>query len=305
MGMYLHFKMLETENDRKMDGGELGVERKVYTRELIARYAHHLALNWNMGEETTLQTQQIRDWSRYIRAIDPYGHHIVIHTYPGQYERVYGPLLGEDTLTGLSIQTSRPDFSHVHGVVKEWVRRSAEVGKPWVVACDEPGDAQHALVPDDEDPTRDNARKNALWGNIMAGGAGVEWYFGYQHPHSDLTCQDWRTRDKMWDQCRYALEFFKKHEIPFWEMKCEDELTENTDDYVLCKPGEVYLVYLKHGGKVELNVTAGNFTYGWFNPRTGDGLAGLLRTGSASAAQKIEVAAPDTNDWLLVVRGSG
>ena len=63
----------------------------------------------------------------------------------------------------------------------------------------------------DETATRDNARKNALWGNIMAGGAGVEWYFGYKHPHSDLTCQDYRTRQKMWTQCRYALEFFQNN----------------------------------------------------------------------------------------------
>jgi len=151
----------------------------------------------------------------------------------------------------------------------------------------------------------DNARKNGLWGNIMAGGAGVEWYFGYQHPHSDLTCQDFRTREKVWTQCRYALEFFKTYEIPFWEMKCEDDLTENTDDYVLCKPGEVYLVYLKHGGKVRLDVTAGRFSYGWFNPRTGDGLDGLLGIGSTNAGRKVEVATPDRNDWLLVVRGEG
>ena len=34
----------------------------------------------------------------------------------------------------------------------------------------------------------------------MAGGAGIEWYFGYKHPHSDLTCQDYRVREKMWQQ---------------------------------------------------------------------------------------------------------
>jgi len=57
----------------------------------------------------------------------------------------------------------------------------------------------------------------------------------------------------MWNQCRYALEFFRKYEPPFWDIKCEDELTANTDDYVLCKPSQIYLVYLKHGGKVQLN----------------------------------------------------
>jgi len=303
LGMYLHFKTMETENELLLDKGDLGPQRKLYYRELIARFGHHLALNWNLGEEiNNATTEQKISWANYFWTQDPYQHHIVIHNGGDPH---YDMLGDASALTGFSLQTSRPDFSQVHSRTRNYIDRSVAAGKPWVVACDEPGDATHGLITDAEDPTRDNARKNALWGNIMAGGAGVEWYFGYKHPHSDLTCQDYRTREKVWTQCRYALEFFRKHEIPFWEMKCEDELTENTDDYVLCKPGEVYLVYLKHGGKIELNVAAGKFTYGWFNPRTGDGLDGLLSTGSVNAGRRVEAAAPDTNDWLLVVRGPG
>jgi hypothetical protein len=137
----------------------------------------------------------------------------------------------------------------------------------------------------------------------MAGGAGVEWYFGYKHPHSDLTCQDYRTRQNMWTQCRYALALFKTYAIPFWDMKCEDEMTASEDDYMLCKPGEVYLVYLKKGGTVDINVTSGRFDYGWFNPRTGDGLNGLIKRDSVTG--KISVTAPDNQDWLLTITGKG
>ncbi|MBN2314415.1 MAG: DUF5060 domain-containing protein, partial [Sedimentisphaerales bacterium] len=300
LGMYLHFKTLENENQLLLDNGDLGPQRKLYYRELIARFGHHLALNWNLGEEINKATHEQKvAWANYFWTQDPYQHHIVIHNM----NIPHYDLLGDASkLTGFSLQTNKPDFSQVHRRTRDYIDRSAAAGKPWVVACDEPGDATHGLITDAEDPTRDNARKNALWGNLMAGGAGVEWYFGYKHPHSDLTCQDWRTREKVWDQCRIALEFFRKYEIPFWDMKCEDEMTENTDDYVFCKPGEIYLIYLKHGGKVNLNVLVGNFTYGWFNPRTGDG---LLKTGSLSANQKAEVTAPDMNDWLLVIRGSG
>ncbi|MBL7189325.1 MAG: DUF5060 domain-containing protein [Phycisphaerae bacterium] len=303
LGMYLHFKTMETENELLLDNGDLGPQRKLYYRELIARFSHNLALNWNLGEEINdATTEQKAAWANYFWTQDPYQHHIVIHNMG---EPHYDLLGDASKLTGFSLQTNKPDFSQVHRRTRDYIDRSVAAGKPWVVACDEPGDASHGLITDAEDPTRDNARKNALWGNIMAGGAGVEWYFGYKHPHSDLTCQDWRTREKVWDQCRYALEFFKKHEIPFWEMKCEDEMTENTEDYVLCKPGRIYLVYLKHGGKVELSAASGNYNYGWFNPRTGDGLDGLLHTGSAKAGRKTEVTAPDNNDWLLVIKGSG
>ena len=97
---------------------------------------------------------------------------------------------------------------------------------------------------------------------------------------------------------------YPQYEIPFWDMKCGDELTANTDDYVLYKDGEVYLVYLKFGGSVTVDITKGRFTYGWFNPRTGDGLDGLINAGTAEAG-KLELKAPDNNDWLLVLRGSG
>jgi len=303
LGMYLHFKTMETENELLLDKGDLGPQRKLYYRELIARFSHHLALNWNLGEEINNATHDQKvAWANYLWTQDPYQHHIVIHNMGDPH---YDLLGNASKLTGFSLQTSKPDFSQVHRRTRDYIDRSAATGKPWVVACDEPGDATHGLITDAEDPTRDNARKNALWGNIMAGGAGVEWYFGYQHPHSDLTCQDWRTRETVWNQCRYALAFFRKQEVPFWDMKCEDEMTESTEDYVLCKPGEIYLVYLKRGGKVGIGVTGGDFSYGWFNPRTGAGLDGLLHTGSAKAGQELEVAAPDKQDWLLVIKGSG
>ncbi|MBW8017231.1 MAG: DUF5060 domain-containing protein [Planctomycetes bacterium] len=303
MGMYLHFKTMETENELLLDKGDLGPQRKLYYRELIARFSHHLALNWNLGEEINdATTAQKKAWAKYFWTNDPYQHNIVIHNMGNPHH----DLLGDASeLTGFSLQTNKPDFSQVHKRVRDYIDRSAAAGKPWVVACDEPGDAQHALITDSEDPSHDNARKNALWGAIMAGGAGVEWYFGYKHPHSDLTCQDFRTRKKMWTQCRYALQFFDKYQIPFWDMKCKDELTANTDDYVLCKEGEVYLVYLKSGGKVSVAVDRGKFDCGWFNPRTGNGLKDLLKKRSIAAGKKVELTAPDNKDWLLVIKGKG
>jgi len=175
---------------------------KLYYRELIARFGHHLALNWNLGEEvglgTKVSTEKKVAWANYFFENDPYHHHIVIHNGNNHFD-----LLGDaSALTGFSLQTNKPDFRNVHGATLRYLRRSVAAGKPWVVACDEPGDASHSLIPDAEDPTRDNARQNALWGNLMAGGAGVEWYFGYKHAHSDLTCQDFRVRENMWKQCR-------------------------------------------------------------------------------------------------------
>ncbi|MEM1271162.1 MAG: DUF5060 domain-containing protein, partial [Bacteroidota bacterium] len=103
LGLFLHFKTQETENDQYLDGGALQTERRLYYRELIARFGHHMALNWNLGEENTNTTQQLKDFAEYIDALDVYDHPIVVHTYPGQLNSVYGPLMGDPHMTGASI----------------------------------------------------------------------------------------------------------------------------------------------------------------------------------------------------------
>ena len=50
-GVMLHLLTQETENETLLDNGETSVQRKVYYKELIARFGHHLGIIWNMGEE--------------------------------------------------------------------------------------------------------------------------------------------------------------------------------------------------------------------------------------------------------------
>jgi hypothetical protein len=80
LGLYLHFKMQEKENSNFLDGGALGIQRKVYYRELIAQYGHHLALNWNIGEENGNTDLQRKAFAQYFEVIDPYGHPVVCLT---------------------------------------------------------------------------------------------------------------------------------------------------------------------------------------------------------------------------------
>jgi len=310
MGIYLHFKTQETENEMLLDNGNTGTLRKLYYRELIARFSHHLALNWNLGEENgslgdeNQNTQQRIAMAKYFHDHDPYKHHIVIHN-----GKQPDDLLGNTSkLTGYSLQTNQEDFSNVFNQVTNWVKKSADAGKKWVVACDEPGDAQHSLRPDDDaGNSHVDGRKNGLWGTIMGGGAGNEWYFGYDHAHSDLNCQDWRSRDKWWDYCRYALEFFKKNNIPFWEMTNNNGLSSNNNDYCFFKAGVVYVVYLKNGGTTNLDLSAasGKLNVKWYDPRNG----GDLQDGSVKevtgGGQNVPLGnAPGStgSDWVILVR---
>jgi hypothetical protein len=293
-GMFLHFKTSEAENCKLMDGGDLGPERRLYFRELVARFGYHLALNWNFGEENTQTTEQHQAQMAYVKRIDPYNHLRVLHTYPGAKDKVYGPLLGDRSdLTGLSLQTSNPAFIEVYDDVKTWVLRSEASGKPWVVACDEPGDAQHALVTDDEDPDHDNARINGLWGAFMAGGCGTEWYFGYKHPHSDLTCEDWRSRDKFWDQGKIALDFFYNKGVPFWNMR--PTLTKS-GDWALAGDGCV-VVLVKRGGKTVLDLPGVEFAVSQTVAKTGESKS--LDTIQGRAALELNASAREDVVFLL------
>lgn len=299
MGMFLHFKTLETENEMILDNGDLGPQRKLYYRELIARFAHHPALNWNLGEEiNTANTAQKKAWAQYFWDTDPYQHHIVIHNMGDPHYDLLGP---ESALTGFSLQTSKPDFVQVHRRTLDYVKRSAAAGKPWAVACDEPGDASHGLITDQEDPGHRNPRVNGLWGCYTAGGWGLEWYFGYQHDHSDLTCQDWRSRDLFWDQCRHALNFFQKAKLPFWQMANADELVEG-DAYCFAKADGPYVVVLKTGGTVALDLAkaSGRMKVRWFNPRTGKFLKGKAVKAGGKVTLGPAPAEPDL-DWVVLL----
>jgi hypothetical protein len=172
------------------------------------------------------------------------------------------------------------------------------------VAVDEPGDAQHSLLTDEEDPSHDNARINGLWGAFMAGAWGTEWYFGYKHPHSDLTCQDYASRDLFWDQCKYLLDFFEGNAVPFWSTENHDELVSG-EDYCLANPGKLYIVFLKKGkGELNLKGTSGNYSMEWFDPRNGGDLQqGKTKKvkGGGPVHLKGAPSEPD-KDWVVLLK---
>ncbi|NJC27497.1 DUF5060 domain-containing protein [Neolewinella antarctica] len=314
LGMFLHFKMSEVENQGLLDGGDLGTQRKLYYRELIARFGHHLALNWNVGEEngkwrgreeTPVQTTSQRlAMARYFYENDPYRHHVVIHDGQEFYD-IMGP---ESKYTGLSLQTNQPNFTNVYPDIRYWLDLSKKEDLKWAVAIDEPGDAQHSLVPDADNTEQqhDNARQNALWGGLLAGAWGVEWYFGYKHAHSDLSCQDFRSRDLFWDQCRYQQEFLEDQRLPLADMSPMNKTTSGENDWVLAQEGEVYLILLKRGEQGEniLSVPAGEYTVSLFNPRTGKYDFRARPQGAKDGGIRLPVSEEEVGmDWVVLVRG--
>ena len=54
-------------------------------------------------------------------------------------------------------------------------------------------------------------------------------------------------------------------------MESNDSLISSEGNYVLAKPGEVYVVYLKNGGEstLDLENLGGEYEVSWYNPRKG------------------------------------
>lgn len=310
LGLMQHFVLQETENEVLLDGGYLDVQRKLYLRELVARFGHHLAVTWNLGEEHGptdwapygMTTKDTKAMATYLTEINPYNEFVVMHTHSYEPKRheIVAPMLGFEAIEGPSIQVSNPENSHEQTL--KWLKLSADSAHQWVVNLDEIGIAWKGAMPDADDPDHDTIRHHTLWGNLMAGGGGVEWYFGYRYAHNDLNAEDWRSRDLLWDQTRYALEFFHQH-LPFTEMESTDQLVEA--GYCFAKPGEVYAVYKPIGESTGLNLSgvSGSFTVNWFNPKSG----GDLQQGSVTEIAGggiVKLGNPPSNpegDWVILL----
>jgi hypothetical protein len=312
LGIMTHFVLQETENECLLDIGQTGVQRRVYLRELVARFGHHLAVTWNLGEEngpahwTPIgQTDQMKkDMATYLKKVNPWLCNVVLHTHSNDemQDEYLNPMLGFEYLDGPSLQVGNP--ARVHDRVKRWVVASEESGDRWIVNLDEIGPAWKGTMPDTSDPNHDTIRHHCLWGTLLAGGTGVEWYFGYRFAHNDLMLEDFRSREKWWKQSTLATRFMNG--FPLEEMSCRDELVSVEGSYCLANEGELYLVYLPAGtaeARLKADLSA-PLKVAWFNPRTGGELSeGSVTSVSGDGLHSLGTPPSDPGlDWVVVIK---
>jgi len=316
-GIHIHMLLAETENESLFEvedgGAPFADTRKLYYRELVARFSHHLALTWDLGEETGwtddkggavgigITTAQQKAFASHIRALDPYDNPIVIHEI--EIAEIYPQLAGFEDFEGPALQRHQ----HYNQPIIEHLAMSVAGGRPWLVSMSEPLGWEYGLRPDVDDPMRDGPRKNVLWGVFMAGGAGVEWYAGWQNnaPTSDLSSEDLRVREKMWQQTKIALDFFNTY-LPFQDMTAANDLVTGDGDYVFAQAGEIYLVYLRDGGNaaIDMSSTDGTYDVHWFDPRHGGELQSSSTT-TLTGGQRVKLGAPPSapdQDWAILLR---
>jgi hypothetical protein len=302
LGMQFIAVTQEEESEQLL--GKLTTNRKLYYRELVARFAHHHGWIWDLDEEMDrwryYTTHDMKDIANYIRAIDPYKHPIQYVQWKGELmpdDKTYGRLLGFPNFDGLGMQH---DPENTHAETIKWVDKSSAAGHKWLAGLIE---ANPGELPDLNDYWHDRVRRFSIWGNLMASGSGTIFFFTL--PNGDVNCEDFRTRDHLYDLMRYAHEFFTRY-LPFHEMRHRDDLTPASNDFVFAREGEIYAVYLPDGGAVQLDLSGakGIFELKWYDPRYGGALLdGKIRSVEGGGLRSLGAPPADTNrDWVALVR---
>lgn len=303
-GIALHVVLAETEvaNYNWLDGGAVGVERRLFFREMVARFGYILALKWNLSEENHFSLEQLRESAGFIQALDWSQHPISAHT-PSDTFDMYRPMLGDPLFTATAMQYN-PDRAGEY--VESWRNQSAAAGRPWIIDMDENNPAGIGLT----DSNQREMRKRVLYDVYFSGG-NIEWYAGYHDLPlgGDVQIEDFRTRQLMWGFMATARRFMVEN-LPFWEMAPADALLTGENEVygggeVLAKPGDSYAIYLpsaQPAGVLDLSAAPSAFRLRWFNPRSGafEG-EGLVVQGGGM----VELGGPPVEpaeDWVVLLQ---
>lgn len=274
LGILLHLVMNEAEGPNKLelDGAMLGTERRLFYREMSARFAHHNAIVWNVSEEYNLNlnigSAEALLWAGAIKEADPYDHPVTVHNAgsPG-VNGPWSPFIGRAEIDLTSIQGAGRT-SGWSGIVEDFREATALSGRPLPVMIDEPGSPTR-----DFDNDFDDFRKSVIWPILLSGGGG-EWFIN----NRDQSLEDFREFEQIWDETGFAREFVERY-LPFDRMEPDDSLVSGANGgfdgaQVFALIGEVYGVYIPAGGDVSLDLgsSVDSFRVRWYNPREGGSL---------------------------------
>jgi hypothetical protein len=261
----------ESENTKYLNNGDLGVERKIFYRELMARFGYHLGWRWCIGEEPQgLSTAQVKAIVTHLQQLDPYGRAVGAHCSGMKDKRdpFYTPLLGYPDFNA-GISQINEDY---HVEVLKWITESAAAGTKWVVPLDEP----NYIAPTDAAKVREG-----FWKVVTAGGEGFSLYVAYNDPaYSDVTVEDFAPMSAGLAPLRHGIRFFQLPEVNSLlpRMVTRDNLVSS--GYCFTEEGVIYVIYSKTPAGMTLNLSSvsGNFVVKWFDPRNG----GALQNGTVA-----------------------
>ncbi|MEM9380194.1 MAG: DUF5060 domain-containing protein [Planctomycetota bacterium] len=308
-GILVHFVLAETEigNETWLDGGEMGEQRRLFFRELSARFGYLNGVKWNLSEENDYPVAVLREMASYLRDVDPYDHAIAVHTHPNDVSD-YEQIVGDPLFDSASIQYSTGIAENLSLSVRNM---SKTAGRKWIVDMDENGTWDVGV-----NGSNANEMRCEVLYDVLFSQGGLEWYFGY-HPlplGGDLRTENFRTREEIFRYSRIAREFIEEHLEPASMVPTDQFVTGEAGAFggaeVVRQVGNRMAIYMPSAAQtptVDLSDMPGAYQVTWFDPRTGEqvGTGPQLQGG---APRQLEVIVSNPNrDWLVLLRrvGSG
>lgn len=333
MGITLHLVLGESEkaNKEELDNSALGVERKLYYREMVSRFGHHNAILWNLCEEYNLPGAELADeliieWATYLKQIDPYRHPVTVHNSSRVFRHWDETFYGEESFDYISFQYTnnrRRNVPDYQSMTERLRYGSAASGRKLAVMMDE----LQAVTTVDEDAYsisenqgivlvalgQQKVRKEILYPVLFSGGQ-VEWFL-----EEALKLNDFSPYEALWDYTWYARKFMEEN-LPFWDMiPADHQLIDATvteikphpksipvllKPQVLAKFGDVYAIYYPQAiqtGRLRMYPDEGEFSVRWYNPRSGE-FEGKTRFLTGGNRVPVGPAPSDPKeDWVVLI----
>ncbi len=301
-GIVIDLVLTETENEVYFEEREFGTaqgfakSRKVYFREMVARYGYLPAITWNIGEEngwhkdlpfqTANTERQRKEYLDYFRKLTYYNDHLTIHNGPSWDQHIFEPLYGHKSFTGPAFQW---DFGkNIYREISALRSRSASVNHKWVVFFDEPYIGTKIADVDEW-------RTKNVWPAFMAGGAGVALYMG---GGKDVKEQNFRPYEMHFQTMVVARRFFEDH-VPLNEMTPDSLFCQEA--HTLRKDNEFFLLYFPQYNDQKVVLPKGDYFIEWFDPKLG---GHLLKGKKISGGKPLSIKTENitlNRDWVVLI----
>jgi hypothetical protein len=285
-------------NDSRFHPAVGSADERRFIRYAIARFGAFSNITWDLGDDL----DQYRDelWTHatgiLIKQWDPYRHLATSH--PGYN-------VHQDRTADWFDFTSFQEWSRQqHAFMLAQRKEQQRLGRIIPQTNEEYGYEDHypmwAKGPGSE--SADTLRQMA-WEIAMAGGyqtAGETARRGTNvWPDSGGGWMNGRGDETMTMFRGYAhmVDFFTSFD--WWKTEPHDELVDN-GNYCLAKAGQIYAIYLPHGGKVTVQIQPGMYDATWWNATTG--ARSVQSRLNITDSLWISPAVPASTDWALLLR---
>ena len=292
------FSLVLDMNDSRVHPAAGSADERRFIRYAIARFGAFSNITWDLGDDL----DQYRDdrWTHatgtLIQQWDPYRHLATSHPVDNVHQ---------DRTSDWFDFTSFQEWSRTqHAFMLAQRREQQRLGRIIPQTNEEYGYEDHypmwAKGPGSE--SADTLRRMA-WEIVMAGGyqtAGETARRGTNvWPDSGGGWMNGRGDDTMTMFQGYAhmVDFFTSFE--WWKTEPHDELVNN-GNYCLAEPGQIYAVYLPHGGQVTVQLQPGHYDAVWWNATTGNRTA--LPALNVPTPSWTSPTVPAGTDWALLLQ---